>query len=74
MGDNPFDKIKDLAQQHGEQVEDVLDKVADFVDDKTGGKHHDKIESAQDQLMGFLGGAGGGGSDDTDDRPSKLTP
>ena len=70
MGENPLDKIKDLAHEHGDKVEDVLDKVADFVDDKTGGKHHDKIESAQDKLMGFLGG-----DDDADKAPpSKLTP
>ena len=39
-----LDKAKDLLGQHEEKVEDALDKVADVVDDKTGGKYADKIE------------------------------
>ena len=68
MGESPFDKIKDLAEEHGEKLEGVVDKIADIVDDKTGHKHTDKIESAVNKAKGFLGG------DDDQEPPSKLTP
>lgn len=72
MGESPFDKIKDLAEEHGDKLEGVVDKIADIVDDKTGHKHSDKIESAVEKAKGFLG------SDDDakaeQEPPSKLTP
>jgi hypothetical protein len=37
------DKVEDLVEEHDEQIKDGLDKAAEFADDKTGGKHHDKI-------------------------------
>lgn len=78
-----LDKAKDLAKEHGDKVDDILDKVADLVDDKTGGKHHEKIESAVDKAKSLLGrddkagGGKGGGRDDKagggQEPPSKLT-
>jgi hypothetical protein len=73
MGESPFDKLKDLAEEHGDKIEGVVEKLADIVDDKTGHKHSDKIESAVEKAKGFLG------SDDSDktadqEPPSKLTP
>lgn len=71
-----LDKAKDLAKEHGDKVEDILDKVADLVDDKTGGKHHYRIESAVDKAKGFLGGDDkvGGEKGEGQEPPSKLTP
>jgi hypothetical protein len=43
------DKAKDLVVEHEDQVEKGLDKVADVVDDKTKGKHSDKIDDAVDK-------------------------
>jgi ABC-type transporter Mla subunit MlaD len=50
-----FDKLKgvkskaaDVVEDNEEKIEDAIDKAADFVDDKTGGKHTDKIDKAAD--------------------------
>jgi hypothetical protein len=39
-----FGKAKDLLRQHGDKVDQGLDKAAELVDQKTGGKHRDKID------------------------------
>jgi hypothetical protein len=41
-----LDKAKRLLGKHDEQAKDVVEKVADVVDDKTGGKHSEKIDDA----------------------------
>ena len=51
----PFDKIKDLADEHAEQVEDAIDKVADVVDDKTGGKYTKHIETGAEKAKQLVG-------------------
>lgn len=40
-----MDKVSGMLKGKGKQVDDAIEKVADVVDDKTGGKHTDKIES-----------------------------
>ena len=50
-----FDKAKKLAEEHAEQVGDAIDKVADAVDHKTGGKYSDKIDKGADAAKGFIG-------------------
>ncbi|WP_324649326.1 antitoxin [Georgenia sp. H159] len=44
------DKAKDaLGGEKGEQhSDDALDRASDFADDKTGGKHADKIDQGRD--------------------------
>jgi hypothetical protein len=44
-----MDTIKNALKGKGKQVESGIDKVADVVDDKTGGKHTDKIEGAAEK-------------------------
>jgi ABC-type transporter Mla subunit MlaD len=44
-----LDKLKDLVQGKGDQIDSAIDKAADFADDKTGGEHTDKIEQAADK-------------------------
>jgi ABC-type transporter Mla subunit MlaD len=44
-----LDKAKDALQGKGDQVSDAIDKAADVIDDKTGGKHSDKIDAAADK-------------------------
>jgi len=41
-----LDKIKGALQGKSEQVNSGIDKVARVVDDKTGGKHTEKIDDA----------------------------
>ncbi len=48
-----FDKFKgkatDAVDQHGDTIGDGLGKAGDVVDQKTGGKHTERIDSAVDQ-------------------------
>lgn len=43
------DKAEDLADEHGGKVKEGLDKAGEFVDEKTGRKHSDKIDDAVDK-------------------------
>ena len=49
-----FDKARDALQDHADKVEPVVDRLADEVDGRTGGKHSANIdrgaELAKDQL------------------------
>ena len=42
-----FDKAKDLLAENSDTVDDVVDKIAGLVDDKTGGKHKDQVRRAR---------------------------
>lgn len=37
-------KVGDVADSAGDKIADGVDKATDFIDDKTGGKMHDKLE------------------------------
>ena len=41
-----FDKARDLAQDNADKLDGVIDRAADAVDEKTGGKYSDKIDKA----------------------------
>ncbi len=47
-----FDQAKDLASEHSDKVEGVVDaaveKAGDIVDEKTGGKFADKVDQVQE--------------------------
>ena len=49
-----LDKAKDAVTANADKADDAIDKAADFVDDKTGGKHHDKIEDVAEKAKGLL--------------------
>lgn len=53
-----FDKAKDLAGEHSDQVEGGIDKAGDMVDDKTGGKFEGQVDQGQDFLKDQIGGGG----------------
>jgi hypothetical protein len=54
-----FDKAKDMLNQHPDKVEQGLDRAAGLADQRTGGKHADKIDKgvgvAKQKLGEFLG-------------------
>ena len=50
-----FDKAKDLAGEHGEQVDQGIEKGGDMVDEKTGDKYADKIDQGQQMAKDKLG-------------------
>ncbi|MDQ6523570.1 antitoxin [Nocardioides sp. LHD-245] len=53
--DTVADKVGETVDKHGDKIESGLDKAAGFVDDKTGGKYHDKIENATGKAKDALG-------------------
>ncbi len=60
-----FDKAKELAGQHADKVGDAIDKAAEVVDEKTGGKYADQIDKGAEAAKGFVDGEG----DTTPPRP-----
>ncbi|MEI5101213.1 antitoxin [Streptomyces sp. PmtG] len=48
------DKVSGLAQQHGDKIDQGLDKAAKLVDGKTKGKYSDKIQTGTDKAKGAL--------------------
>ncbi len=61
-----FDKAKDLAQEHADKLDGVIDKAADVVDEKTGGKYSEKIDKAADAARNAL-------DDQAGDEPPRRT-
>lgn len=53
-----LDKAKQFADDNPDKVNEGIEKVGDAIDDKTGGKHADKVDKAQDAAREHLGGAG----------------
>jgi hypothetical protein len=47
-------KAADLAEEHGDKVDDAVDKGAEFVDEKTGGKYTDQVESGAEKVKEFV--------------------
>lgn len=43
------EKAKVVAEEHADQIDDGIDKLAGFVDQRTGGRHTPKIDKAADQ-------------------------
>lgn len=45
-----LDKIKSMLGGNADKVKDGVDKAANMVDDKTGGKYSDKIETVEEKI------------------------
>jgi hypothetical protein len=44
------DKAKDVLGQHGDQVDQGVDRAGRFADERTGGQHSEHIEQGTDKL------------------------
>ncbi|MGB2756374.1 MAG: antitoxin [Acidimicrobiia bacterium] len=53
------DKATGLVSEHEAQIESGIDKAAEFIDDKTGNKHSEKIDGAAQQAKDLLSKLGG---------------
>ena len=51
-----LDKIKAMLSGNADKVKGGLDKAGDMIDDKTGGKFGDKIDSVTDKVGDMLDG------------------
>ena len=45
--DKAKDKLTKAVDQHGDKIADGIDKAGKAVNDKTGGKHADKVNKAK---------------------------
>ncbi len=61
-----FDKARDLAHDNADKLDGVIDKAADAVDQKTGGKYSEKIDKAADAARNAL-------DDQSADEPPRRT-
>ena len=66
MFDDIKNKAKDLAREHGDSIDEGIEKTGNFIDEKTGNKHTAKIEKAQEQARKVAGKLAG-----TDDDPPR---
>ena len=60
LAEGARDKVDELVDEHGDQVRSGIDKVADLANEKTGGKHGDKIERVVGKAKGALDKRGKG--------------
>lgn len=60
------DKAKGLAADNREKIESAVDKTTTFVDKKTKGKHHEKLERVSGKAKAKL--------EALDDEPAADTP
>lgn len=44
------DKAKDLIGQHGDKVDQGVERAGQFADEKTGGKHGEHIDKGEEKL------------------------
>ncbi|MFI6348724.1 antitoxin [Streptomyces sp. NPDC050560] len=51
---NLKEKAEDLAEDHGDKISQGLEKAGGLVDDKTDGKHSDKIDTAVDKAQQYV--------------------
>lgn len=51
-----LDKAKELAEQNPEKVDEVIEKVGDFIDEKTGGKFSEQVDKVQEVAKDKLHG------------------
>jgi hypothetical protein len=50
------DTATDLAGQHSDKITDGVDKATDVVDDKTGGKYTDHLDTADEKVADVVEG------------------
>jgi hypothetical protein len=58
IGDNLGDmakKVQNVAQEHPEQADHVLNKAEHAIEEKTGGKHSAQLDKGAEQLKQRIG-------------------
>ena len=52
-----FDKAKKMAEGNKDKIADGVDQATDVVDDKTGGKHTEHLDKADDAAQKYADGS-----------------
>ena len=47
-------RLTDAVDQHGDKIAQGIDKAGSMVNERTGGKHADKIDSASKKAKDFV--------------------
>lgn len=71
------DKATRIANQHGDKIAGGIDKAAGAADDRTGGKHRDRIDKGAGkakEALRKLAGDEDGPPRDPDERPEPEPP
>lgn len=58
--DNMKDKAREMAEKHGDKIDQAIDKAGQMAKDKTGGQHDDKIDQAVERGRNATRDVGGG--------------
>jgi hypothetical protein len=64
-----MDKVKNLLGQHGDKVDQAVEKAGDMFDKRTGGKYADHVDKAQEQAKRTAGQWGEEGRREPPPRP-----
>ncbi|MFJ8055432.1 antitoxin [Streptomyces sp. NPDC096142] len=48
------DKAEEIAEEHGGKIAGGLEKAGDLVDEKTDGKHSERIDTAVDKAQALV--------------------
>ena len=48
------DKLSDAVKQHGDHIDKGIDKAAEFIDEKTGGKYSEHIDAGVEKAKDAL--------------------
>lgn len=59
-----IDKAKEFAGKNPDKVKAAIDKAGDIIDERTGGKHAEHVDKAQEKASEFLTG-------ESTDRPAQ---
>lgn len=59
LADQAKEKATELVDQHGDKVEQGLEKAGQLADERTGGQHTDKIQQGVDKAREALDGLDG---------------
>jgi len=74
MLDNLKKKAAAAVDQHGDKISSGLDKAADAVDKKTGGKHRSHLDKGTGAVKGALDKLDGKNDDIPDDNSDGTPP
>ncbi|MFE0465049.1 antitoxin [Kitasatospora sp. NPDC058965] len=49
-----MDKLKNMLGQHPEKAKEAVERAGDVIDDRTGGKYADKVDTGQDKAGEYI--------------------
>ncbi len=51
-----MDRVKGMLSGHKDQANSAVDKGGDMIDDRTGGKYADKVDTGQEKAKDIISG------------------